>query len=328
MKKMISNITKTIAILTLLMTATFSCDMGLGTSVDTEAPQITITTPKVESVNREDIEVTGTWTDDKSVTSVLISVIDVDTKETVIDSASASVKKDGSWSYTLQTNATETEAENPLADGNYKIVVNAYDGAGHSSGDMTRSFQVDCTPPLFLISKPNSVNTGKPTSYGREVLVTGVLSDDNTVTQMDIAFYDAESGDQITLPKSTFTDFKATNTSITVAKYYNSTEAAALEEESDDWYAYKNYLALYGDSESDVWDTTKSYTVYLSFTDKAGNTSSSIFLKQNLIKLIKAEASLSEDPEPYELKNILNGSYSGSYTEEQVSIISSILNGT
>lgn len=328
MKEMTKNILKTIAILTLLTVTSFSCDMGLGTSVDTEAPVITISTPKVASVNSQDINVTGTWSDDKKVTSIFVSVIDVDTKEVLIDSEAAVVNKNGTWSYMLYTKATETDAKKLLADGKYKLVVNGTDAAGHSSGDVSRSFEVDCTPPLFLVSKPNTFDLSRPASYGREIVVTGVLSDDNAVTQMDIAFYDAENGEEIALAKSTFTDFKATNTSITVAKYFNPTEAQTLEENSDDWFAYKNYLALYSDSSDEsIWNKTKKYTAYISFTDKAGNKSSSVYLRQNLIKLSKEAAELSVDPEPFEFKNILNGSYSGSYTEEQVNIISSILKG-
>ncbi|MBB5219107.1 hypothetical protein DYE49_11255 [Treponema rectale] len=326
MKSSIFNIIKKTFFTSLVILVSFSCDVGLGTSVDTETPVISIVTPQVQSVNRENIEVTGTWKDDKSVTSIKISVEDVETKATVIDSVSANVNKDGTWDYVLYTKDSDTDMENVLADGKYKITVNGYDAAGHDSGKITRSFEVDCTPPLFLISKPNSVDAAKPTSFGREVIIAGVLSDDNSVSQMDVEFYDAASGEKINLPKSSFTDFKATNTSITVAKYYNSTEAAALEEESEDWYAYKNYLALYGDSSSSVWNTTKKFKVYPSFTDKAGNKSSVVYLKQNLNKLIKAEVSL--EPEPADLKNILNGSYSGSYTSEQIETISEILNGT
>ena len=326
MKSSIFNIIKKAFFTSLVILVSFSCDVGLGTSVDTETPKLTIETPKVQSVNSGNIDVTGTWTDDKAVTSVKISVEDVETKAVVVDSVSANVNKDGTWNYTLLTKASGSDAENVLADGKYSITVNGYDAAGHDSGKQARSFEVDCTPPLFLISKPNSVDAAKPTSYGREVNVTGVPSDDNTVTQMDIEFYDADSGEKITLPKSSFTDLKATNTSVTVAKYYNATEAAALEEESEEWYAYKNYLALYGDSSSSVWNTTKKFKAYLSFTDKAGNKSSSVYLRQNLNKLIKAEVSL--EPEPSDLKNILNGSYSGTYSSEQIEIISEILNGT
>ncbi|MBE6354541.1 hypothetical protein [Treponema sp.] len=326
MKSSIFNIIKKTFFTSLVILVSFSCDVGLGTSVDTETPKLTIETPKVQSVNRENIDVTGTWSDDKTVTSVKISVEDAETKAVVVDSVSANVNKNGTWNYTLLTKASGSDTENVLADGKYKITVNGYDAAGHDSGKMTRSFEVDCTPPLFLISKPNSMDASKPTSYGREVNVTGVPSDDNTVTQMDIEFYDADSGEKITLPKSSFTDLKATNTSVTVAKYYNATEAAALEEESEEWYAYKNYLALYGDSSSSVWNTTKKFKAYLSFTDKAGNKSSSVYLRQNLNKLIKAEVSL--EPEPSDLKNILNGSYSGTYSSEQIEIISEILNGT
>ena len=51
-----------------------SCEIGLGSSVDTEAPSLEITNPPSDSVIRDDFAIQGTWTDDGSISSVTVDI--------------------------------------------------------------------------------------------------------------------------------------------------------------------------------------------------------------------------------------------------------------
>ena len=53
-----------IALLTIISIFTISCEIGLGASVDTEPPALTIQTPQVDSIIRDDFAISGTWTDE------------------------------------------------------------------------------------------------------------------------------------------------------------------------------------------------------------------------------------------------------------------------
>ena len=61
-----------------------TCDIGLGSSVDTQAPSLEIVNPQSSVVYSGDIPVDGTWSDDKGVSKIEITVKDTN-KNTVVD---------------------------------------------------------------------------------------------------------------------------------------------------------------------------------------------------------------------------------------------------
>ena len=48
-----------------------SCEVGLGSAVDTEAPKLSIESPIVDSVIRDKFAIKGTWSDDGSIDSIV-----------------------------------------------------------------------------------------------------------------------------------------------------------------------------------------------------------------------------------------------------------------
>ena len=315
-----------------------ACSVGLGETVDTETPTITILTPTSSQVLYGDIEINGTWWDDKSLDRIELYVNDVDTAVQVYPAERGSVCKlvpgeDETWSYTLFTTtsarAAELDSSSILKDGKYEIFVKAYDKVGHNSGLASRTFEVDGTPPVLVLSKPASLVGNSPSSYGRKITITGGISDDHSVNKMNVRIFD-EDGNEISLEKSEFTGFDTNDTSVTIAQYYTKDELSKLELNSDDYKIAKNYEAIYGADDSASFDTTKQYTAFVSVTDKGENQSTKAYLRSNLIKLILEACKLDSKDEPatFELKNILTGAYTGDYTKAQQETIKAILEGT
>lgn len=307
---------------------TSSCDSGLGAAVDTQAPTLTIETPVSREIKTGDILLSGTWNDDKNVTKVSVTVND---GSNVIYSQLEAAVGNKTWQLPFATNTSE-DKENGyfLADGKYDVVVNAFDKAGHDSGGVNRTFEVDTTPPLFFTTKPNKFQSGvSASSYGRSVKILGAISDDHDVQKMTVTVYDAETGEKINLHKSEFTgaDFKKADTTVNLAEYYLPEDRASLEEGSPEWYALQNYLDIYGDSDNPaVWGNLRKYFVRIDIEDKPGNSTNRIYSKDAVNSEIKSVLKIKEAPEQSELKDIINGSYSKSeLTESQVEKIAEIL---
>lgn len=315
-------------VLVALVSLFFSCEVGLGSAVDTQSPVLSIETPSSSTIHNRNILVGGTWNDDKGVTRVELSVSDNETSNVVLNTVNAELLENKRWGYELYSLISEDAQEGKiLPDGKYTVDVTAYDAAGHSSGKASRTFEVDSTPPVVVLSKPNSMTVSSPARYGRKVQIKGVISDDHSVTKMTVRVF-KEDGTEIQLAKSEFSGFDTSDTSVTIAEYLNPQDAQELEENSDEWKVYQNYVNIYGDSSSENFDKVQNYYILITTTDNAGNVSDKAYIKTYLTNIIKTVTNLTSAPETNELKSILNGSYSGKLTEKQISQIKSILKGT
>lgn len=49
-----------------------ACYIGLGSAVDTEAPEISIETPAVDVIIRDTFAISGTWSDDGTIDSITV----------------------------------------------------------------------------------------------------------------------------------------------------------------------------------------------------------------------------------------------------------------
>ena len=214
-----------------------------------------------------------------------------------------------------------------LADGKYEVNVTAYDASGHSSGARSRSFVVDSTAPVFIVSKPNSVKIDDPASYGRSVQITGTICEDNGTKEMKVRIFKVNRADgteeEVTLAKNTFTGFDYSNPTVTIAKFFVSEPT-----DENDRALYENYRLMYGLSDADEgFDTTKYYYAIVSFKDNADNISDKTYIDSGLKSIFTSDLETSLD-DYSTLKNLLNGSYSGTMTEEKKAKALDILNGT
>ena len=160
----------------------YSCQIGLGVSVDVESPVIEITYPPASAVIKGTFTFAGTCSDDKGVTSAKVTVTNSDIDKSY-GTYNATVASDGlSWSVSLNAASTADGSVNGWSypDGSYEISIVAYDGAGHSSGISSRAFEIDNTAPVLILSKPLAYGSDSPTKYGRTLKIAGDIGEQHT----------------------------------------------------------------------------------------------------------------------------------------------------
>ena len=276
----------------LLLAITISClQVGLGAQVDTASPIVAIKYPPTNSAIKGSFLLSGTCSDDLGVDSISVSIVDTK-KKTSFGPYSATIDADkGTWSVTL--NSKEKDAY-PLPDSlNYEITVTAADKSKHETTDK-RAVIVDNTAPVLILSSPSKSGSETPTTYGRTLKLAGDISDDNTVSSLDLYLkqYDTTSktlSDEKHIAVSDFTGMSS-DSPLVVAQYYseeavaNDTAKAALR---------NNYISIYGDVDDNenidkifycrivLTDNAKTYTVADDSGTGTGNATSLYYINND-----------------------------------------------
>ena len=299
-----------------------ACNVGLGESVDTEAPTLEISYPPIAATIRDKFILYGTWDDDKGVSKVMVEVINTETKKS-LGTFSATVNSNKTWQVELNEYDSDTGFFK-YKDGSYQVSVTAFDEAGHSSGESSRTFDIDNTPPVFVISNPGVVKSDNldASAYGSLFTIDGTIADDHTISLMDVAIYD-EGGNLLsheTYDSEQIDFFReeeiatAGGTSVTIAQFAEDPTTTANSRYSD----------VYG---TDSKAGTKNYYASVTLTDSAkvyqnptgseraaaeqksdslGNSTSSVYLYDDVYTtLMSAKKGLGLSAA--DLKNILNG---------------------
>ena len=167
----------------------FSCDVG--ETVDVMAPIVSITYPPASSIIREKFCLYGSWTDDKGVMLIQVTVRNTDTGKTVY-SGNASVGS-GNWNVTLNT--PDENGKYPFPDGKYTVDVVAMDTSKRISSTSSRGFEIDNTPPVFVIKNPGSKDIETPSSYGSIFKMNGSIAEAHSVKTFKVTVYDPDSTD-------------------------------------------------------------------------------------------------------------------------------------
>ena len=280
-----------------LVFAFASCETGLGESIDTSVPTVTITQPTSSASVSGDFVISGVANDDKSLDKVVLTIKNTATNQVTTQIVPVSGT---SWQVVL--------GKSGFKDGTYSVDVVAYDSAGRVSGTANRVFDVDNTPPVFCLTKPNSIRITDPAPFGRDVTIKGEIADDHTVKQMDIRVFKSD-GTEITgsLAKTCFTGFEtAGGTEITIAKYFVDSEVPAPG--SDDYPLYQNYKAMYDNLGAQMGDTMNLY-IFPYLTDAAGNVSDKCYIQSSLKQLLSKACGVettSDSLQTAQLKKILN----------------------
>ena len=313
-----------------LVCAAGSCKVGLGDSVDTEAPSVKIVypDPNTNAIIRDTFILYGDCDDDKQITAVKVTLVNTDTGETVLRDEPATVDSSSRhWRIDLNKYSPENRyAGWQLADGTYSATVRAYDGSHDSSSDENSSdsstFDIDNTPPVFVIKNPGVVKSGSssPSAYGSIFTIEGTIAELHSVSSMDVTIYD-ESG------------------SIVSKENYNGEEISSFREENIETAGgtsviiaqagSQRYVGIYGDASG-----TQKYTCSIKLTDNAkkyvappesadrrtaeetaadekGNSTSSLYLYDDVYEtLLSQKKDTSKKLQPTDLMNILNGTKS------------------
>jgi hypothetical protein len=248
--------------------AVVSCDIGLGSSVDTEAPKISITYPPSGGASntkiRKSFVLGGKWSDDKGLKSIVVSV---QKNNVEIDSQEAVINTDKTWQVTLNKSDSDNSSFFngwQYQDGTYNIKVTAVDGAGHSSFD-NATYDIDNTAPVLILSKPASKGTETAKAFGQSVLLEGNFAEDcGKIASLTVSFYD-DAGNA--LLDSTFKDIYDISSAspLVIAQYYDSNKEPGAGDEN--YPRWENYKTLYGQSNIDAYrDETGNVTKKFYFT--------------------------------------------------------------
>ncbi|MDY3130408.1 MAG: Ig-like domain-containing protein, partial [Treponema sp.] len=158
-----------------------SCDVGLGSAVDTEPPVLTIDYPQSGSIIKDSFILAGSCKDDVAVSKVEVVVKTQGSTSKVVGIYEADVdNKDNFWQVELNHFVESRESYNgwEYADGEYSIDVRAYDDASRVSGTSSISVKIDNTAPLLILKTPGNANIDAPTEYGTTVKIAGTIVDD------------------------------------------------------------------------------------------------------------------------------------------------------
>ena len=313
-----------------LVCAAGSCKVGLGDSVDTEAPSVKIVypDPNTNAIIRDTFILYGDCDDDKQITAVKVTLVNTDTGETVLKDEPATVDSSSKrWRIDLNKYSPENRyAGWQFADGKYTATVRAYDGSHDSSSDekssASSSFEIDNTPPVFVIKNPGVVKSGSssPSAYGSIFTIEGTIAELHSVSSMDVTIYD-ESGN------------------IVSKENYNGEEISSFREENIETAGgtsviiaqagSQRYDGIYGDSSGTqkytcsikLTDNSKKYvappesadqrTAEEAAADEKGNSTSSLYLYDDVYEtLLSQKKDTSKKLQPTDLMNILNGTKS------------------
>ena len=284
--------------------AFYSCgeDAGLGGAIDTKAPTLSIDYPKESgSAIRDSFILAGTVSDDKSISRVAVNVKSLDDGGQISETYSASFDsvKNRWW---VDINKYEKIDDNhgswKYPDGNYEFSVTAFDNAGNNSGTYSKTFEIDNTPPVFIISNPGVIKKTdlSPSAYGSLFTIDGTISDNHTISFMDVTIYNA-SGECVSsetyegenLPYYREEDIAtAGGTSVQIAQYANvpvenrsalNTRYKQLHESDSGTEYYYAEIKLTDSTKvyQDPWGDGSRSAEELS-ADQLGNSTSTVYL--------------------------------------------------
>ena len=279
-----------------------ACEIGLGSSVDTETPVVEISTPPSDAVIRSDFAITGSWSDDGDIQDLTVSFKSL-TTDASYGPFTADVSKTENSGGTWLCLVKATDETNPIPDGGYEITVTITDTYGHAS-KVNRNYTLDNTAPIVIIERPGTKlsDASSPDSYGQKITLEGQASDDNDVDHIDMQIYkDAEC---TTLLKTVTLNNVPPTISLEVASYENAKE--------------NDYSVIYGGTNVQEtatqiryckiisYDSAQSYPVDGSAQtekDLLGNSTETYYLKDD----ITLNNILSDDVKITDIYHMLNG---------------------
>ena len=285
------------SLLTIIILFTISCEIGLGSSVDTDPPSLDIDPAIVSKVIADDFDIEGTYSDDGTISDIkaVLKRTDKTGKDIEIDGIlEEDLKKRGSGIWKIPV---KSKTDN-ITDGEYQATVYIKDSMGRITTQST-TFTIDNTPPVLILTKPNSKPTDETVSaYGQRIFLEGSIADTAKETYIKVDFYkDANcTGDPLISIKTDAiapTDVNSNNARIAVF--------ADPEDE------LKLYEKIY---QSSTKEGSKDVYLKITASDIAGNETTDFYFSKDLAKNITKTKNKAADAyglAPIDIYNILNG---------------------
>ncbi len=303
---------KGLVLLVIASSALFlTCDVGLGDSVDTKPPAVTITYPPVQSIIKNAFTMSGAASDDTALASVTVSMVNTVTSAVYGPYAGTIDPTTASWSLVVN-NPSSSGFE--IRDGTYEMTVTALDGAGRKTV-ATTTYEIDNTAPVVVIDRPGTYGplaSQSPEVYGKELKLTGSINDDHAIDKLVFTAYDP-SGNIVGAP-ITQTNISGVAMDITLARYSDAPTTA------EDIALNDTYRSIYtvpdGDTQSyyctvTVSDTAREYNppaAIASADNSRGNVNKAYYIYDDIYSTIFSATGYAVTMK--DLTAMFNGSYS------------------
>ena len=187
MKKLASLLLTLIAVI-----ISISCEIGLGSSVDTDPPSVSIESPEVDSIIRDSFAIRGSWSDDGSIKRLTVRLKNTRTEgaELVYEGElEENAEKRGSGSWSVLINPKDSEGGRAVADGSYQATVEIEDMMGRITSQST-TFTVDNTAPVIVLTRPSTeIGSAGADTYGQTFSLEGQAADTNNVSLIEVEIY-------------------------------------------------------------------------------------------------------------------------------------------
>ena len=183
------NILKTFFILILSSIFFLSCEIGLGASVDTEAPQLEIQNPSPDAIIRGAFRIGGIWSDDGTIETVTVKLSRTDGKGSEIEYQANFAESNDDSPNTWNCIINPQDSANTVLDGNYIAQVDITDGGKHTT-TKTVQFAIDNTAPVIVLQRPSTKDDAQQLdSYGQKFTLEGQAADDNNVSLIEVQIF-------------------------------------------------------------------------------------------------------------------------------------------
>lgn len=285
--------------------ALLSCDVGLGSAVDTQAPTLNVTYPATLSTVRGQFVFGGTCADDQKVTSVTVRALNSELGKSYGPYAATIAEDAKSWTFSFNKKAEGKDSYNgwEMPDGKYILEAVARDASGKSSCTGAITIDIDNTEPIFILNSPGTTDIKNPTVSGSSFKITGTIADDHSIKYMRVNVYENMGGGKGKLLES----FKKENIET------SGGTSVALFGKKDDVYT-----KLYGDiknassigtktffCEIELEDSAYEYNDFKNNTSgKTGNISKKVYLYDSVYQ--KFQSSSGYGLEAAKIKSIVN----------------------
>ena len=180
-------------VLSILFSLFLSCEIGLGSAVDTQVPEISIDTPEVGTIIRDSFSIRGTWSDDGSIKEIKLTLktLEHDGSGSVIYSKSCTIVNNSDSHNTWV--CTINPIEESIKDGTYEATVKITDEADHSTIAI-RQITLDNTAPVVVLQRPSTEkDAAVKDSYGQSFTIEGQAADDSNISHIDVKIYSGET---------------------------------------------------------------------------------------------------------------------------------------
>ena len=166
-----------------------SCEIGLGSAVDTDAPSLSIETGIADKVIRDDFALRGKYSDDGSIESLSAVLKRTDGEGSALTFSGELTEDEknrgsGTWKISIPAKTR------PITDGTYQADVTIKDGVGRVTVQST-IFTIDNTAPVIVLTRPSTAAEAEnPDTYGQKFTIEGQAADTNNISRIEIRLYE------------------------------------------------------------------------------------------------------------------------------------------